>query len=118
MKFTEYLIEDKTGVLVEMPFGPFKRKKAQPEPSVAPTPMDPNESPDKRFKRKLDEMYPKMARLASYCHDAGYDANDLIEEMGEIVHAMYKKKQTRTANQERPLMRGEEEARDEEAADK
>ncbi len=115
MRFTEFLVEEPE-VLNEMPFGPFKRKAPPPAPVAAPTPRDPNETPDRRFKRKLDEMYTRMARLASYCYDAGYSADDLIEELGEVVHEMYRKKESRKGHKDRPLMRGEQEVEDNSSA--
>ena len=114
MKFTEYLIDEKQ--LTETPFGPFKRKAPPPAPTEAPTPRDPNETPERRFKRKLDEMYTRTARLASYCYDAGYSAEDLIEELGEVVHEMYRKKEARKGQKDRPLMRGEQALKDDASA--
>lgn len=116
MKFTEYLVVEEQ--LTESPvekarelFGRFKRQKPAVEqdvPTKPPKPRDPNETPRRRFLRRLDELYPYIARVASHAYDAEFDADEVIAELGETVHAMYHKKEVRKERKERGRFRGEE----------
>ena len=111
MKFTEYLIEDEqvtemTGKL----FGRFKRETPTPEPEVPSKTKerDPEETPRRRFLRRLDELYPYVGRVASHAYDADFEAEEIIAEIAETVHAMYRKKEVRKQRKERGRFRGEE----------
>lgn len=116
MRFTEYLTEDEQ--LTEMPvkrarelFGRFKRKKPTPEPEVPMQPAadrDPEETPRRRFLRRLDELYRYVARVASHAYDADIDAEVLKEELAETIDNMYHKKEVRKERKKGRFTRHEE----------
>ena len=92
-------------------FGRFKRKKPTPEPEIPskpPKPRDPEETPRRRFLRRLDELYPLVGRVAAHGFDANVDPQDIIEEIADTVHTMYHKKEVRKERKERGRFRGEE----------
>ena len=103
MKFTEYLIDKEQ--LTESPvkkarelFGRFARRQPTPEPEVPskpPVERDPEETPRRRFLRRLDELYRYVARVASHAYDADIDAETLKQELGETIDTMYHKKELR-----------------------
>ena len=116
MKFTEYLVVEEQ--LTESPvekarelFGRFKRKNPQAEPEMPTKPpkaRDPDETPRRRFLRRLDELYRYVARVASHAYDADIDADTLKEELGETIDNMYHKKEVRAERKQRGRFRGEE----------
>ncbi len=105
MRFTEYLTEEEvTEMTGSKLFGRFRRKKPVPDlaATTKPTkPRDPEESPRRRFLRRLDESYRFIARLASHAYDADVDKETLMEEFGEIVDAMYERKIERAERKKR-----------------
>jgi len=108
MRFIEHLTgEDQ---LTEV-FGRFKRKQPPMKPTMPLKATDPEETPRRRFLRRLDESYRVIARLASHAYDADIDQETLIEELTETVHEMYRRKDARAERKERgPGFSGEETA--------
>jgi hypothetical protein len=114
MNFTEYLIDEELTEVVDATkklFGRFSRRQPTPEPEVPSKPTverDPDETPRRRFLRRLDELYRYIARVASHAYDAGIDEETLIEELAETVRNMYHKKEVRKERKQRGRFRGEE----------